>query len=162
MRRVDKIEEAALEVDGDVFGDLVEVAHFGDERGLSGLEFGFFTEELSDVVTDGGTVETFRTVELIAITDRLGDAIEDDAEFVFHIFLAGGIDELNRQRDVTSGGTGALELLEDFVLSGDGVFAENVALGFLLRDRDPGILGDGLASAGPRGVGPVFPQRAQQ
>ena len=50
---------------------------------------------------------------------------------------------------MTTGGTGALKLFEDLILSRDRVFAENVALGLLFRDRDAGIFGNGLACTCP-------------
>ena len=116
-------------------------------RRLEGSRIG--PGELRQVVAHGGPVEPFGGVELVAVAHGVREALKDDAQIGLRILAFGGGDQFLGEEDPAAGGAGAGELLEDLILGGNGNFAQDVALGFLLRHRDPGVVGDRLLGHRP-------------
>ncbi len=150
VRLFDEVEEAALELDRDLFRDGGEIADVGDQGSLGGLERGDIDADgFGEVVADGGTDETLSGVDLVGIFDGFSEAGEDILKVGLDFFGLDGADELLGEGDAAAGGAGVLKLFENLVLGGDGGLAEYVALGLLGGDGDARVFGDGLLGGGP-------------
>jgi hypothetical protein len=150
VRGLGEFEELALEVDRDLFGEGREVAGFGDEGGLRGLQRGGIDAgELGELVADGRTIEALGSVDLVAILHGVGDALEDGGKVGMDFLAACGVEQLFGEEDAAAGGAGAVELFDDLGLDGDRLVAEDVALGLFGGDSDARVLGDGLLGGGP-------------
>ena len=105
--------------------------------------------QLGQVVADGGAVETLGGIDLVAVADGVGQGLQHGREVGLRV-LAGGIgDEFVGENDPAARRAGAVELLHDLVLGGNGGFAQDVAFGFLFRHGDARIVGDGFLGRGP-------------
>ena len=150
MGVLDELEEAGLELDRDLLGNVGKVADRRDERGLGRLEGeGIDTHQPREVVADGGAVEALGGVELVTLLDGVGEALQQDRHLRLHVLLGGSYDEFLGECDAAAGRTGGIELLDDLVLNGDRGLAQDVALGLLLGDGDARVLGHGLLRLAP-------------